>query len=216
MTTNPDIETPTKILLSAGELFASFGFHGTSIRAVTQKAKVNLAAIHYHFGDKKSLYCSVISNQLRPINQVRLVGLANALKYSGDKPIPLSLLVDIYARPLFDLCVDDPNGLAMIRLLGRSMIEPLPFVDKLLAEELHPVTAQFAQAIRRHVHRLTPEGFMWRVSFVVGAMHHTLATMHRMRDLTRGLCRDNDAETALRQFVQLATATLSAPIEAGS
>ena len=211
MNISDDKETQDRILSAAEELFSNHGYHGTSIRGVTQKARVNLAAIHYHFGDKKSLYCKVIANRLRSVNQARQAGLESALKYANDKPIPLALLVDIYARPLFELCIPDRSGVGVIKLLGRILAEPLPFVDDLLAAELHPVTAQFAQAIRRHLPSLTPEEFMWRISFVVGAMHHTLATLHRMKDLTRGLCRNNDSMNALQYFVQFASVTLSAP-----
>lgn len=183
------------------------------MRDVTRKAGVNLAAINYHFGDKASLYCEVIASRLRPINQSRLKKLTNAGELAGNQLIPLSLLFDIYARPIFELCENkDGNGIHLLRLIGRSMIEPLPFVDKLLTTELHPVTSRFAQAIRRHVPNLTAEEFMWRLNFVVGALHHTLATMHRMKELTHGLCRENDAEEAIRHFVHFAIATVvSAP-----
>ncbi|MEO6993091.1 MAG: hypothetical protein ABI273_05660, partial [Lacunisphaera sp.] len=49
-----------------------------------------------------------------------------------------------------------------------------------------------------------PAEFMWRLNFVIGAMHHTLATSHQMSALTRGLCHDNDFDEALRQFIQFA------------
>ena len=75
------------------------------------------------------------------------------------------------------------------RILGRSLTEPLPFLEELLAKEYHPVMARFGQALRGHPN-LTPEYFLWRLSFLIGAMHHALATLHRMKDLTRGICRN--------------------------
>lgn len=205
-------DTVAKILSAAEESFSLYGYHGASIREVTQRAQVNLAAINYHFKDKASLYCEVLASRLRPINQSRLQKLSNAVELAGDRPIPLSLILDIFARPFFDLCENSRgNGIHLVRLIGRSMVEPMPFVEKLLAAELHPVTTRFVQTIRRHVPNLSAEEFMWRLNFVVGAMHHTLATMHRMKELTRGLCRDNDPNEAMRHFIQSALVTLTAP-----
>ena len=50
--------TPTKerLLDAAEELFAERGYAGTSLRAVTGAARVNLAAAHYHFGGKRELF----------------------------------------------------------------------------------------------------------------------------------------------------------------
>jgi AcrR family transcriptional regulator len=201
-----------RIISSAEEAFSKYGYHGTSIRQLTKKANVNLAAINYHFGSKESLYREVISRRLEPLNRIRLNRLTNATELSGNDPIPLALIIDIFARPLFELQSSSAReGIHILQLIGRSMVEPLPFIDKLLATELHPVTTRFGHAIRRHIPNLTTEEFMWRLSFVVGAMHHTLATMHRMKELTHGLCQNNDAEGALRHFTQFAVVTLIAP-----
>lgn len=205
-------ETLEDITNAAEEEFSENGYHGTSLREVTKKARINLAAVSYHFGSKESLYCEVLKRRLRPMNQGRLTKLENACELAGDKPIPLALIIDIFARPFFDLC-DDPqeNGGHFLRLIGRSIVDPLPFVESLLNEELHSTTSRFAQAIRRHTPSLNPQEFMWRLSFVVGAMHHTLATLHQMKALTRGLCQNGDSAGAFRHFTHFAVNALTAP-----
>lgn len=203
--------TEDKILSVAADLFSERGYHGTSIRDVTLKAKVNLASINYHFGDKQQLYREVVASRLRPLNRMRLDRLANAQALAGGHPIPLALIVDIFARPLFELSEkSEPEAGQVLRMIARGMVEPLAFMDEFLGKELHAITLHFSQAIRRHLPSLTPEEFMWRLNFVVGAMHHTLATMHRMKELTRGLCQNNDQESALRHFSGFAIRNLSA------
>lgn len=81
----------------------------------------------------------------------------------------------------------------------------------LVATEFHAVIARFAQIVRRHVGQLPPEEFLWRLSFIVGAMQHTLGTLHQMNALTRGICRDNDYEGALARFIASAVAVLRQP-----
>ena len=52
-------DTVKRILDAAEQLFAEKGFAETSLRLITSKAGVNLAAVNYHFGSKKSLIQAV-------------------------------------------------------------------------------------------------------------------------------------------------------------
>ncbi|MDD2388525.1 MAG: TetR family transcriptional regulator [Desulfobacterales bacterium] len=47
------------------------GFHKTSLRAITGRAGVNLAAVNYHFRARKSLMEAVFERRLIPLNQIR-------------------------------------------------------------------------------------------------------------------------------------------------
>ena len=51
------------ILEAALEFFVERGFHGTTVRDIAQRAHVNLAAGHYHFGSKETLYLEVLRAQ---------------------------------------------------------------------------------------------------------------------------------------------------------
>ena len=52
--------TRDKILNAAGEVFAEQGFEGATVRAITERAGVNVAAVNYHFRDKAELYTRVV------------------------------------------------------------------------------------------------------------------------------------------------------------
>lgn len=56
------LSTKEKILEVALDLFAKHGFNGTSIRDISQKAEVNVAAVNYHFKSKEGLFKEVITN----------------------------------------------------------------------------------------------------------------------------------------------------------
>ena len=51
--------TKKRILDAAEKLFAIHGFDGTSLRAITTEAKVNLASVNYHFQTKEALMDAV-------------------------------------------------------------------------------------------------------------------------------------------------------------
>jgi AcrR family transcriptional regulator len=203
-----------RILTVAGQHFAVRGYHGSSVRQITEDAQVNLAAINYHFRNKDSLYCEVLSSVLRPLNQRRIEKLDNAMELAGNASVPLSMLVEILVEPLFELCGDPVHSNSFLaRLIGRSVTEPLPFIQTFLANNQHAFTTRFAQAIRRHAPKTSAAEFMWRLSFVIGALHHTLATMHSMSELTRGLCPNNDVEQTTAHFVQFAVDTIQGSVK---
>lgn len=211
--TDSEREARNRILSVALEHFASRGYHGSSIRDITRQAGANLASINYHFRSKESLYREVLSSVLRPLNRLRLQRLDRAAELSGDQPVPLELVVEIFAGPLFEICVNSSSANAFAaRIIGRSMTEPLPFIQDFLAVEQQPFTSRFSQAIRLHARKMDASEFMWRLSFVVGALHHTLATMHCIQNLTQGLCKNNDVERTTAHFVQFAVNTIKAPV----
>ena len=59
-------DTVERILDAAEQLFAERGFAETSLRLITTRAGVNLAAVNYHFGSKKALIQAVFSRFLDP------------------------------------------------------------------------------------------------------------------------------------------------------
>ena len=70
------VETKSKILKTANQLFALKGFEGTSIREIAQKAEVNLAAINYHFKSKERLYWAIFDYNYEIINdEIERIGL---------------------------------------------------------------------------------------------------------------------------------------------
>jgi len=69
--------TPAQIVRAARQLFAQHGYDGTSIRAITEQAGVNLAAVTYHFGSKAGLYAAVVASVAGPLYE-RVTALATA------------------------------------------------------------------------------------------------------------------------------------------
>jgi AcrR family transcriptional regulator len=212
MPVNATVETGAKVLATAEMLFAEHGYDGVSLRRITADAGVNLAAVNYHYSDKQSLYLEILTYRLRQLSSLRLARLSAAETRVAGEPVPLAELVEILAQPLLSPDEFSMPGFnaASRRLLGRTLIEPLGFLAPLLAADFQPAVARCGQALRRHLPALPPADFIWRYSFVVGALHHAAATLHDMKTLTRGLCANNDAPAALRNYCQFASAALTA------
>jgi AcrR family transcriptional regulator len=59
---NNELNTESKILEAATNTFLLFGYHGTTLQLIADKAGVNTAAIHYYFRSKERLYLKVVEN----------------------------------------------------------------------------------------------------------------------------------------------------------
>ncbi len=109
-----------RLLDAARDLFAQHGYDGTSVRAITGRARANLGAITYHFGSKESLYHAVIESVALPLAD-RIAAIAAT---SGP---PLERLAAVSAA-LFDHMAQHPEMPSlMVRQLasGRPVPEPV-------------------------------------------------------------------------------------------
>lgn len=68
--------TAAALLEAARDIFATHGYDGASVRAITTAAGANLGAITYHFGSKRELYDEVVGSIVAPLAErvERVVG----------------------------------------------------------------------------------------------------------------------------------------------
>lgn len=113
--------TATAIVRAARLLFAQHGFDGTSVRAITSAAGVNLGAITYHFGSKAALYETVLRSVIGPSRE--------RLAVAADGPgIPLQR-VEAMVRALFDYLYENPD---MPSLMMQLLVSARPIPESAL------------------------------------------------------------------------------------
>lgn len=81
------LDTPAALVRAARPIFATQGFDGASVRAITAAAGANLGAITYHFGSKRELYDRVVGSIVTPLaERVEHVvaGEGRVLERAGD------------------------------------------------------------------------------------------------------------------------------------
>jgi AcrR family transcriptional regulator len=59
-----------RILTAAEELFAVRGYHGATTREIAAAAGMNLAMIHYYFGNKEGLYRAIFEDKIERIRGI--------------------------------------------------------------------------------------------------------------------------------------------------
>ena len=205
------IDTKIRILDAAEQLFADRGASGTSIRKVTSRAKVNLAAVHYHFGSKDSVLEAVVSRRLIPLTTERLTLLEEYERQSKDGVVALDKIIEALIGPALRLSRNPEKGGAhFMRLLGRLVMEPDDKIQGLLTEHFKTSLDKFMPALQRALPNLEPIDFFWRVHYLVGAMVHTMADSERIKTISGGVCDPNDTEGNIKRLVSFLVAGLEA------
>ena len=165
--------TDTKTcLLDAGEkLFAELGIARASMRAITQAAGANLAAVHYHFGSKEGLVRAVFRRRLEPLNRDRLDRLAAHLASGGERDV--EGIVEAFVTPPLHMIGREAGGRAFAQLLARAVLEPAAGSHGLVLEQFEEVLDRFAAALANALPDLSREEILWRFHFMIGSLSFT-------------------------------------------
>jgi TetR/AcrR family transcriptional regulator, regulator of cefoperazone and chloramphenicol sensitivity len=141
--TRPSEVTRDRILKAAERLFAERGYDGTSIRAIVAKARVNQAAINYHFDGKDGLYREVLHAAFRALTEDQLA--------HGDELKTMSreaALADFVKRQLRPLAARDELS-RYLRIFNWETVRPTAIFRKLVSEDASPFMGLAVDLIRR-------------------------------------------------------------------
>ena len=166
----PQHETRTRILDAAEELFMLHGFGGTSMRLLTSKAGVNLAAVNYHFGSKDALIEAVFRRRLDPMNAERIAAIDRLEDLSAES------IIRAFIGPSLRLIEDAKGGSRnFIRLLGRTYTEPAKTIRQLIGQMYAPTMQRYKAALERALPQMPRDELVWRMHFMFGTLAYTLA-----------------------------------------
>ncbi|MEO5629603.1 MAG: TetR/AcrR family transcriptional regulator [Thermomonas sp.] len=164
--------TKDRILHAAEELFAQQGFGATSLRQVTSRADVNIAAVNYHFGSKDNLVNEVFRRRMDDMSQARLQALQAAVE---KHPGALEPVLAAFVEPALAMAQDRHGGGAFIRVIARAYAESNDGLRKFLSDQYGHVLREFAKAIGSCVPGLGKEELYWRLDFLSGALTYAMA-----------------------------------------
>jgi AcrR family transcriptional regulator len=204
--------TRERILAAAEELFARTGVATTSLRAITALARVNLAAVNYHFGSKDGLVEAVYRRRLEPLNRARLSNLEKVEAAAGGAPPALEDVMEAFIVPVVKLGQDPAQGgPTVMRLLGQTHTEAAGYFRTYFAGEYREVLERYQDVLARILPDLPPEQIKNRLAFLVGAMTYPIAERQLLELLTgEEVCRQ-DIDTMMKQLVPFAVAGFRAP-----
>jgi AcrR family transcriptional regulator len=192
--------TCDRLLDAAERLFAEEGFHATSLRQITQAAKVNLAAVNYHFGSKQALILAVFRRRLDALNQARLTRLEAA---TSGGPAALETVLDAFVYPAMAFTHgSDEDGHRFMRILMRAFADQDEQLHRALSAEYAHVMRRFSDAIAQALPGARPVDIRRQLDFIVGALTYTMAESEQ-----------KDARSIASDLVQFAAAGLRGVVD---
>ena len=161
-------DTRERILDAAEALIIERGFVATSLRAIADRARVNLAATNYHFGSKMGLLAAVFHRSIGPINAERLRRI-DALEESRRL-----LTIDEILEALFEPLLEASGNNNLLQVMGRIFSEPESITQPIMENEFSEIVRRFTTALSRVLPGIDQETMRWRFHFMVGSMIHLM------------------------------------------
>ena len=204
---------PELILDGAEELFARFGYAGTTTRAIARRARMNVGQLHYYFDSKRALFEAVVARHGAQITEKRRRLLREAEAKWPRGNIPVEVLVEALVRSLLmEATGSDAQRKASMRMHGRLHTDPDDSAAQACAAIYDDTTLAYVAAFRRALPKLPAKVVYWRVYFMMGAYVWTLLQPGRLETISQGECDPADMETAIQEIVPFLRAGLAAPV----
>jgi AcrR family transcriptional regulator len=160
--TRPSEITRERILNAAERLFADRGYEETSIRAIVAKARVNQAAINYHFGGKDGLYREVLRSAIRALTERQLAHAEEMKSMSREKA-----LGEFIRHQLHPLAARDEFS-RYLRIINWEAVRPTAVYRKLISEEAAPFLGLAVDLVRRFLPKADQTTLIMAAVWLVG------------------------------------------------
>jgi AcrR family transcriptional regulator len=145
--------TRRRILSVAERLFAQRGLDAVPVRDITDAAKVNTAAIHYHFGSKRKLVVAILERRADELAERRGVLLDKIETHSRPD---LRDVIEAMVLPSAEMVADKKSGgRHYIGFLAEVTSHPeyMPLVNQVY----DPTVSRYLVALERVTPHLPPD-----------------------------------------------------------
>jgi AcrR family transcriptional regulator len=193
--TRPSEITRERILRAAERLFAERGYDATSVRAIVAKARVNQAAINYHFAGKEGLYRQVLRAAFRALTEDQLAHAEEAKTMSREQA-----LGEFVRRQLQPLTARDELSRHM-RIFNWEAAHPSAVFRKLLREETAPFMGLAVDLVRRFMPEADDRTLAVASVWLIGQCSVFVRNREQLAELRIGLALDEPAVEELAALV---------------
>lgn len=170
----PPKDTKQRILDAAEALFASKGYNGTSVRAISKKAGTFLSAVNYHFGSKEALLHAVLKRRLTPLNEKRTGRLMKVSEKAREKGKPPGVrdVIEAFIEPTLEFRAS-PEARPFMAIMARMHSGP-GSMKKYFFKLMYPVVMLFQKTLGEALPGMKEDELKWKFQFVMGAMVHSM------------------------------------------
>jgi AcrR family transcriptional regulator len=161
-------QTRTQLIEAATDVFSEKGYAKASTREICRRAKANVAAVHYHFGDKAELYREVFR---KPLVEMA----ARSANFAANYPDTRSALAALY-RGLLEPLTSGQKSCRLLQLHAREQFDPSGVLGDIRPQAFRPQHDELAHLICREIGLKRPDLEVQRLAFAVVGM--TLVYWH--------------------------------------
>lgn len=153
-------ETRWRLLQAAAEVFAEVGYHAATTREICRRAGVNLASIHYYYGDKAELY--------REVFRLPFLNDCNAFNTLDIAHVSLEEGLHIFYQWFFPpVAEEDPMTQLFMRLHAREEAEPSGVLGDAMMQAFRPNHDKIQALLCREFGLRKPDVEVDRLTFAV-------------------------------------------------
>lgn len=134
-----DHDARERLIDAAGPLFAAKGFDGATVREIVEAAGANIAAINYHFRDKRGLYNAVLTDGYE--RMLHATGTAIPALPSSTGPLTRSQshqILRTFIAAMLERALGNREPDWLFEIMMREMIEPTEALDQMVARFIKP------------------------------------------------------------------------------
>ena len=207
-----------RILEAAERLFAFNGFQCTTIAQLTSEAKVNLAAVNYHFGSKRALIEQVIERRLPLISQRCMEELREIRKTTIQKACQPDIkeVLRAFIQPALTLNGTTQNGGYFLLIAGRAFYYPDDTIRNLFARHLKPNFQLFLELMRDVLPNVSERVLLWRIHFIMGSLAHAMYLFGFQLRTPEIFPPAENVEYVVNQLLSFLTCGMRAPFQTGN
>jgi AcrR family transcriptional regulator len=134
--------TRRRLLETAAVVFADHGFAAATIRMIAGRARVNVAAVNYHYGSKDGLYREVLRNVRRLAYEMY------PTTYGLNAEATPEERLHAYVRSFLLRAIGEESVPGFGVLMMREMVEPTSALDMIVDEGIRSLFDQLVEIVR--------------------------------------------------------------------
>ena len=184
-------ESIARILDSAEQLFAEFGYHGVTLKDVAARVGISSTLIHYHFKGKESIFEAVWARRAPLSARNRLEAMRSYAEEAGDS-VTVEGALHAWIDTDLNVQLEDEEQWAAFGKIAAQANSAAGWGAEKMTKYFNPVVLALIDLLKKAMPDCDEATIFWGYHFVSGAMTHNMARTGRLDELSHGLCSSSD------------------------
>ena len=198
--------TRKRILDAAEHFFAQKGYHNCSVREITGKARVNLAAVNYHFGSKERLLETVMDRRLIPLNRIRFEKLEKitSTARAENRLLQINEIMRAFIEPTMRVLDSSPGSRDFMMIICRVQTDPDGTIRNLFLKKVYELFGAYFTALCLALPDVSKDVVFTRFLFAIGAMAHSMMRVNHpelAENLPDGISHNSDTNILIERLI---------------